>query len=145
MPELLDMLNEGAHPEDMLAVMTQTQARRQQEEEEKLKEGDRSSGATPRAVSDVTVHSPSEYQDTPPFDFDPELFEPTRPRVRKTRRAKREERRAYVSHDVQSLSRKELMELQQEDDTLATVRENLKPLTEAERGDFYEEDGLLYH
>ena len=104
-------------------------------------------GATPKAVSDVTVHSegsPSEYQDTPPFNFDLKLFESATPRVRKTRRARREVRRAYQSQDVQSLSREELIELQRGDDTLATIRENLKPSTEAERGDFYEEDGLLY-
>ena len=88
------MLNEAGPPEDALTVMTWAQAKRQQKEEEKLEEGDRSSGVTPRAVSDVNVHSedsPSEQNSVPLFDFEPELFKPTRPWVRKTRRAKQEE------------------------------------------------------
>ena len=36
------------------------------------------------------------------------------------------------------------MELQRGNNTLATIRENLKPSTEAESGDFYEQDGLVY-
>ena len=45
-------------------MLTRALAKWQQEEEEKLEEGGRLSGATYRAVSDVTVHSkgsPSEY------------------------------------------------------------------------------------
>ena len=80
-------------------MLNQAQARRQQEEEDKLEEGDCLSGACPRAVSDeTTADSPLEQdehaeltsngEDTLPFDFDPELFAPARLGVRKSRRAK---------------------------------------------------------
>ena len=102
-PELLDMLNEADSTEDTLEVLTRAQARWQQEEEDKLEEVDNLSGACPRAVIEETLadsplgkdgpeERPLDAEDTLPFDFEPELFLPTKLRVRKLRRAKWEER-----------------------------------------------------
>ena len=93
---------------------------------------------------DVPAERPLDAEDTLPFDFEQELFVPANLRVRKWRRVKREERRAYWNRDVQSLSKMELRQLQQEDETLATIRGSLKKPTEVEGGDCYEEDGFIY-
>ena len=116
-PELLDILSEPDSTEDMLAVLIRAQARQQQEEEDKLEEGDRLLGACPRAMIDESpadnplgwdgpVERPLDAEDTLPFCLEPVLFQPAKLRVRKSRRAKREGRRAYRNWEVQSRSKK---------------------------------------
>ena len=140
-PELLDMLNEP-DPTDVMAVMTRAQTKKQQQEIRRLKESDRLSGARPsgeptssQSVSSETRDSSSQNSveeqtgDAPSFHFDAELFVPNTPRVRKSRQAKRDERQAHQRRqvsDVQSLSKTELRQLQENDETLAPVQRTLK-------------------
>ena len=161
-PELLDMLNDP-DPTDVMAVMTRAQSKKHQQEIKRLEESDRLSGASPNTLSgEPTSSQPVSLEtkdsdpqssveeptgDAPPFNFDAELFVPKTPRVRKSRQAKRDERQAHQRrqvNDVQSLSKIELRQLQENDETLAPVRRSLKRPEEAQRGDFYEEDGLIY-
>ena len=67
-----------------------------------------------------------------------------RPRKRKSRRVKRQERHAHSEKACQTCTRQQLQELQEKDESLAPLRGLIKPQSDAQIGDFYVRDGLLY-
>ncbi len=132
-PELFDLLNPT---EDAMVVATRAQTKRQTEENARLEEADCQSGAEPHILLDESAvpedsQAPlgteldGDHGIAEEFDFDPELFITKEPRIRKTKRVKREERHEYLSRHTQSLSREELKELQQNDESLSVLRRDL--------------------
>ena len=132
-PELFELLNPT---EDAMVVTTRAQTKRQTEEIARLEEADRQSGAEPNILLDESAVPELDGDSRVPlstfgtgldgdhgieeeFDFDPELFITKEPRIRKTKRVKREERYEYLSRHTQSLSKEELKELQQNDESLS--------------------------
>ena len=112
-PELLDMLNTPEEPQDAMVVLTRAGGRRQAQVIQELEEGDSHSGATPTEIQQEPITSETEPADTEPvdvtdstdalpFSFDDELFVSARPRERKSRRAKRQERHAHTDKACQT-------------------------------------------
>ncbi len=132
-PELFELLNPT---EDAMVVATRAQTKRQTEEIARLEEADRQSGAEPNILLDESAVPEldgdsrvslsafgagldGDHGIEEEFDFDLELFITKEPRIRKTKRVKREERYEYLSRHTQSLSKEELKELQQNDESLS--------------------------
>ena len=149
------MLNTPEEPQDAMVVLIRAGARRQAQVIQELEKGDSHSGATPTEIQQEPTTSETEPADTEPVDvtdstdalpftFDDKLFVSARPRECKSRRAKREERHAHSDKACQTWTRQQLQELQEKDESLAPLRGLIKSQSDAQKGDFYVRDGLLY-
>eukprot|EP00731_Ephydatia_muelleri_P022383 Em0014g974a len=124
-PELFQLLGrqpEETCPQDVLIVMTRARARQQLEEEILRKEKERAAGARPRSIEESSNGSPTLSSEVP----------------------KREDPVEPKSKGILDISADELQRLQENDSTLANIRQMVAD--EARKGEdseYFMKDGLL--
>ena len=159
-PELIEILQAsklpGPRSTELSLATTRAQAQRQENEEERTqKEAESDTRTNPvhqmadddDAKTEIQQSRMDEMEDTemPGTCFDPDLFQEGRARPRKTRQEKRPARQQYHTEKVKhplDLAPLEMRRLQQDDHTVASVREAAQQTSESS---FFEEDSLLYH
>ena len=160
-PELIEILQAsklpGPRSMELSLATTRAQAQRQENEEERTqKEAESDTRTNPvhqmaddddaeTEIQQSRMDEMEEDTEMPGACFDPDLFQEGRARPRKTRQEKRQVRQQHHTEKVKhplDLAPLEMRRLQQEDHTVASVREAAQQTSESS---FFEEDGLLYH
>ena len=155
-PDLEDLLQHSTEPKqeavDVLAATTRAQRKRKEEEAIIQEEKEIQSGAVPNPIEEETPPQEEEVADTessmPGAEFAEELFSGGRIRDRKTRKEKREHNLNFIQEEKEghplAMTAGELSKIQQEDESLETIRQAARgEVSTAGRG-FFERDGLIY-
>ena len=152
-PELTHLLGEtalGKAQVDAMVVMTRARARQQREEESVIAEKEAESGVLPSSVESTGEDSEEEIIKLG-NSFDNDIFVPGKEKVKLTRGDKRKLHQKYwerneekLDKHVLELSAATLKELQEQDESLLSIRKNADRSPGLPTSKYYHRDGLLY-